>query len=82
VVAAVLHRSVIVAGMELPLVIDCGTCVARNTDACHDCVVSFVLDGPENGGVSVDAGEARILRLLHDGGLIPGVRHEPGAAAS
>jgi hypothetical protein len=68
--------------MELPLVIDCGTCVVRSTGACDDCVVTFLLDGPANGGVTVDAGEARILRLLHDGGLIPGVRHEPDAAAS
>ena len=66
--------------MELPLVIDCNTCVAQHTDACDDCVVSFLLDAPETGGVRMDAGEARVLRLLHDGGLVPGCRHEPDGA--
>lgn len=61
--------------MELPLVIDCHTCVARHTDACTDCVVTFLCDASEEDPLMVDAPEARVLRLLHEGGLVPGVRH-------
>ncbi len=68
--------------MDYPLVIDCGTCVARMTNACDDCVVSFLLDAPSEGAVTVEAGEARVLQLLHDGGLVPQLRHKPRAAAS
>ena len=63
------------AGMELPLVIDCQTCVARLTDACSDCVVTFLCDAGDEAPVVFDESEARVLRLLHDGGLVPGVRH-------
>jgi hypothetical protein len=58
---------------ELPLVIDCETCVARFTDACTDCVVTFLC--AEEGPVVVDASEARVLRLLRDEGLAPDVLH-------
>ena len=61
--------------MELPLVIDCQTCVARLTDACADCVVTFLCDTPVDAPVVVDASEARVLRLLRDEGLAPDVRH-------
>ncbi|HUR78491.1 MAG TPA: hypothetical protein VMZ22_11125 [Acidimicrobiales bacterium] len=61
---------------ELPLVIDCQTCVARLTDACADCIVTFLCDAPADQPVVVDASEARVLRLLQDGGLVPGVKHK------
>jgi hypothetical protein len=56
-----------------PLVIDCSDCVVRRTDACDDCIVSFVLDRP-GGAVVFDAAEERALRALRDGGLLSGVR--------
>jgi hypothetical protein len=56
------------------MVIDCETCVARFTDACSDCVVTFLCD--ETGPVEVDASEARVLRLLRDEGLAPDVLHK------
>jgi hypothetical protein len=55
------------------MVIDCETCVARFTDACTDCVVTFLCD--EEGPVTVEPSEARVLRLLRDEGLAPDVRH-------
>ena len=60
---------------ELPLVIDCQTCVARLTEACSDCVVTFLCDTPVDQPVVVEPSEARVLRLLHEDGLVPGVRH-------
>jgi hypothetical protein len=65
--------------MELPLVIDCQTCVARLTDACRDCVVTFLCDAAEDEPVVVEASAARVLRLLSDGGLVPGVKYNRSA---
>jgi hypothetical protein len=66
--------------MELPLrdspwVIDCQTCVARLTDACNDCLVTFLCDEPADTPVVVEASEARQLRLLQDAGMVPSVKH-------
>ena len=61
---------------ELPLVIDCQTCVARLTDACADCIVTFLCDTPIDEPVVVSSPDARVLRLLREEGLVPEVRHE------
>jgi hypothetical protein len=53
--------------------IDCDTCVARDTGACDDCVVTFLLDRPA-GAIVFDVEEERALRALHDGGLAPALR--------
>ena len=65
--------------MELPLVIDCQTCVARLTEACADCIVTFLCDTSDDEAVVVEAPTARVLQLLHDGGLVPGVRYRRSA---
>ena len=62
------------------MLIDCETCVARHTDACSDCVVTFLCE--ESGPVEVDASEARVLRLLRDEGLASDVRFTPCAEPS
>jgi hypothetical protein len=59
---------------ELPLVIDCQTCVVRLTDACSDCLVTFLYDTPVDTPVVVEPSEARVLRLLTDEGLVPKLR--------
>jgi hypothetical protein len=60
---------------DLPLVIDCQTCVARLTDACADCIVTFLCDTPSEAPVVLAQSDAQALRLLRDGGLVPGLRH-------
>lgn len=60
---------------ELPLVIDCQTCVARLTDACADCIVTFLCDVEQDTPVVIEPPSARVLRLLHDEGLVPGIRY-------
>lgn len=60
---------------DLPLVIDCQTCVARLTSACADCVVTFLCDAPSEVPVVIEAPEARVLRLLENGGLVPELKH-------
>ena len=60
---------------DFPLVIDCQTCVARLTDACTDCIVTFLCDQPVDAPVVMASSEARVLRLLRDEGLVPDIRH-------
>ncbi len=59
----------------LGLVIDCDVCVARATSACHDCVVTYLVRDSEEDAVVIDLAEARALRALGDGGLVPRLRH-------
>jgi hypothetical protein len=55
--------------------IDCADCVMQHTDACGDCIVTFLLDRPE-GAVVFDVAEERAIRALQDGGLAPATRFE------
>lgn len=57
--------------------IDCGECVMRGTSACDDCVVTFIVNREPGDALVVDADEARALRALGDGGLVPQLRHLP-----
>jgi hypothetical protein len=59
--------------------IDCSDCALQGTDACQDCLVSFVLDREPDDAVVIDAEEARALRTLNRAGLVPTIRHLPRA---
>ena len=61
--------------MTLPLVIDCEQCVMQHTDACDDCVVTYICSREPGDAVVVDVEEFRALRLLSDSGLVPELRH-------
>jgi hypothetical protein len=62
--------------MEQEMRIDCDECVMQGTEACADCVVTFLCcDTTRPRGVVLDADEARALRLLAGGGLAPRLRH-------
>ena len=56
------------------LTIDCDQCVAQHTDACDDCVVTFLCAEQSHQAVVIDVSEARALRLLADSGLAPPLR--------
>ena len=58
-----------------PLVIDCDTCVMRRTEACADCLVTFLCDDDDRGAIVIDAAEARAVTLLTRAGLAPALRH-------
>jgi hypothetical protein len=64
------------------MLISCDECRMQGTDACDDCVVSFIVERPE-GAVVFDAAEERAIRAMTGAGLLPGVRWEarPGDAA-
>lgn len=63
---------------SLPVtVIGCDGCVAADTPACTDCLVTFLCDPDGSGAVVVDVVEARAVRLLQAAGLVPPHRHRP-----
>lgn len=57
------------------LVIECDRCVLQATDACDDCVVSFLLGREPDDAVVIDADEARAMRILGQAGLVPTLRY-------
>ena len=60
---------------EPVLMISCATCVMAETDACGDCIMSFLCDAPSEGAVVLDLQELREIRLLAQAGLVPTLRH-------
>ena len=56
--------------------ISCDECVAQDTDACADCVVTFICGRDPDDAVIIDADEERAVRLLAQAGLVPRLRHE------
>ena len=64
-----------------PLRISCDECSLQHSDACADCVVTFICSREPDDAVVVDVAELRALRALGDGGLLPQLRHA-GASAT
>jgi hypothetical protein len=56
-------------------VIDCADCAMAGTEACADCIVTFICSREPGDAVVVDVAEARALRALSQVGLAPGLRH-------
>ena len=61
-------------GVEWSVTIDCDCCTLRDTTACDDCVVSFLLEREPEDAVVIDADEARAMRMLERAGLVPTLR--------
>ncbi len=59
------------------VMIDCDECILQATDACADCVVTFLCGEEAGQPVVVDLAEARAMRLLDQVGLAPPLRHQP-----
>jgi hypothetical protein len=55
--------------------ISCDECAMQRTDACDDCIVTFLCDREPHDAVVVDVSEARALRVISDAGLVPSFRH-------
>lgn len=65
-----------------PLRISCDECALQHSDACADCVVTFICTREPDDAVVVDVAELRALRALGDGGLLPRLRHDSTATAA
>lgn len=59
---------------ETSLTIDCDCCVLEGSDACSDCLVTFLLEREPDDAVVIDADEERAVRLLERAGLVPTLR--------
>jgi len=57
------------------LIIDCDSCIMRDTSACADCIVTHLCDDTHEGGLVIDAAEARAVRMLTRAGLAPALLH-------
>ena len=55
--------------------IDCDECVMQGTEACQDCVVTFLVRRTPARAVVLDLDEERALRRLAGAGLVPVLRH-------
>lgn len=64
------------------IVIDCQTCVARDSDACTDCMVSYLCRDEPSTAVVFDLEEWRAVRVLADAGLVPTLRHRATSEAT
>lgn len=62
---------------EAALTIDCAVCEVRDTDACDDCIVSYLVGHEAGTPVVLDADEKRAVELLADAGLVPASRFAP-----
>ena len=62
--------------------IDCADCVMQATDACDDCIVSFVASRDPGDAVVIDVAAERAVRMLARAGLVPDSRHLPKAASA
>ena len=67
---------------ETVFTISCDTCVMQATSACHDCVVTFLLDdaatrerAPAGAHLDLDDEQARVVQLFGRAGMVPRLRH-------
>ena len=59
------------------VIINCDECVMRETSACEDCVVSFLVNREPGDAVVIDVAAERAVRMLARAGLVPDLRHLP-----
>ena len=60
--------------MTTTIAVSCDDCRLQHTEACDDCLVSFVLGREPDDAVVIDADEARAVRMLARAGLVPTLR--------
>lgn len=56
------------------MMISCDECVRQHSEACRECVVTFLL-GANDHGVELTSADVRAVRLLVGAGLVPRLRH-------
>lgn len=65
--------------MNEPIRISCDDCAMQGTDACGDCIVTFICSREPDDAVIIDAAEQRAVRMLIRSGLVPDLRHARAA---
>lgn len=64
--------------MNEPIRISCDDCTMQGTDACGDCIVTFICSREPDDAIIIDAAEERAVRMLIKSGLVPELRHDSG----
>jgi hypothetical protein len=62
------------ATTDSTITVSCDDCCLQGSDACDDCLVSFVLGRDPDDAVVIDAAEARTVRMMATVGLVPSLR--------
>lgn len=62
---------------RMDLVIDCDTCAKQDSDACADCVVSFLVSREPDDAVVFDVASYAAVRRLQRAGLVADLHHQP-----
>ncbi len=55
------------------ILIDCALCELQGTEACDDCLVTYLCRS-DNGSVVIELSEVRALRTLGQAGLLPDLK--------
>jgi hypothetical protein len=55
--------------------IDCDECALQGSDACSDCLVTYICSRDADDALLIDVAEERAIRLLSAAGLVPELRH-------
>jgi hypothetical protein len=58
------------------LTIDCNDCTLADSDACGDCLVSFIVNREPGQAVVIDVQEERAVRMMGRAGLVAPLRHQ------
>jgi hypothetical protein len=56
--------------------IDCDDCRMQGTDACGDCIMTFVVGREPGDALVIDAEEERAVRLLASAGLVRDLKYQ------
>ncbi len=68
--------------LEPSICISCEDCVMQGTDACKDCLVTFVVAHQPGDAVVIDMVEAKAIRRMSRLGLVSPIRHRSSASAN
>ena len=63
-------------GPSAEITIDCDECRMQYTDACSDCLVTYLCGAESDHEVVIDGDEVRALQVLADAGMVPHLRHQ------
>ena len=55
--------------------IDCDECALQGSEACSDCVVTYICSRETDDALLIDVAEERAIRILSGAGLVPELRH-------
>lgn len=64
------------------MLIDCDQCVMQHTEACDNCVVTFLVNRKPGEPVVIDEREEHAMAMLGGAGLVPRLRLVPKLRAS